>query len=324
MIKLGNRVCVFGGAGFVGRAVATALSQAGYEVTLLLRRPERYRDLALLKQVKLRTFNDWKAEALVKLFQQHDIIVNLMADQSNPSETLLDRELVAKTQMIKHAAERAGIKRLIQLSQVGANANQAKSDWLRILGEADAIVHNMVAAHTTILRAGLLVGEGDDTTRLYKQQLQTGPLLMVPNADKNVQPLWVKDFARALVGCIKHEQTFEKKYEVVGAERMALIDLAVWVKQLMGLEQAMVLPMCQLNAKFMLLLGGLAPFKTVSAYQQKLLAQDLVSEQDFASHFGFAPTPIETLLATYIVPNRLRYRYDFFRSQAGRDLDELR
>lgn len=324
MIKLGNRVCVFGGAGFVGRAVATALSQAGYDVTLLLRRPERYRDLALIRRVKLKGFQEWKAESLLKLFQQQDIIVNLLADQSNPTECLDDSEMVAKTQMIKHAAERAGIKRLIQLSQIGANANQAKSDWLRILGEADAIVHNMVAAHTTILRAGLLVGEGDDTTRLYKAQLQTMPMMMVPNADKQIQPLWVKDFARALTDCIKNERTFEQKFEVAGHETMTVSDLAHWVKQLLGAEQAMILPMCQMNAKFMLLLGGLAPFKTVTTYQQKLLAQDMVTTQSFAASFGFEPTRLETLLASYIIPSRLRYRYDFFRTQAGRNAEEFR
>ena len=51
---LGNKVSVFGGTGFVGREVVNELSKAGYEVTLLVRRPERYRDFALYANTVVR------------------------------------------------------------------------------------------------------------------------------------------------------------------------------------------------------------------------------------------------------------------------------
>lgn len=317
-MRLGNRVGVFGGAGFVGRSVLSALSQAGFEVNVFVRRPERYRDLMLLSGVKLVRFEDWSTDTLVKTLKQQDIIINLFADRSNPSETLDSSELVAKTQMLKQATERAGVARFIHLSQIGANASQAKSDWLRVLGEVDAIIHNMAHPSTTILRTGLLIGDGDCTTSLYKQQLSRLSLMMVANADRQVQPLWVNDFAQALVSTIRQPESFNKKIEVAGEEALSIENLAHWVKQLMGLEQAVIMPMCQMNTRFMLLLGPLAPFKVTNQTQQYLLQHDLTTEQSFTELFGFAPHSLESVLSTYIVPSTQRYRLDFFRSQAGR------
>ncbi len=324
MIKLGNKVCVLGGAGFVGRAVVPALAAAGYQVTVAVRRPERYRELGLVPQVKLVRLDGFKSENFMALFQGQDCVVNLLADQTNITETVDDEAFVVTTQAIKQAAERIGLARLIQLSQIGANATQAKSTWLRVLGEADGIVHNMASTITTILRAGLLIGDGDHTTSLYKKHLTHLPIAMIPHAGTQVQPLWIKDFARAVVQSIKQSSCFNAKLEVAGEERMTVEDLAHWVKDFLGLDKATILPMCQLNAKFMLMLGLLAPFKTVTQYQQKQLAQDLITQQDFSTQFGFEPTSMEMLLASYVVASDVRRRYDFFRTQAGRKSQEFK
>ncbi|WP_029933639.1 NAD(P)H-binding protein [Thiomicrospira pelophila] len=324
MMKLGKKVCVLGGSGFVGRAAISALTEAGYQVTVAVRRVERYRELALIPGVHLVALKNITTDTLVALFKSHDTVINLYADQSNRTESVEEANFVSVTQTIKRAAEQLGVARLIQLSQIGANASQAKSDWLRVLGEADGIIHNMASSKTTILRAGLLIGEGDNSTQLYKAQLARFPVMMVPNADKQIQPLWVKDFARALVVSIKNPACFNAKVEVAGEERMTVMDLAEWVKGFMGLESTKLLPMCQANAKFMLWLGWLAPFKTVNTYQQKQLAVDLVSQQDFSTQFGFEPTSIERILSSYVVPHKIRQRYEFFRGHAGRKSSEFK
>lgn len=322
MMKLGNKVCVLGGAGFIGRAALLTLTEAGYEVSVAVRRIERYRELALIPKVRLVSLDKMTTDALAELFKAHDTVINLLADQSNLSETVEEADFVKVTQAIKKAAEQVGLARLIQLSQIGANATQAKSNWLRVLGEADSIIHNMAVSKTTVLRAGLLIGEGDNTTCLYKAQLERSSFMMLPNAETQVQPLWVKDFARALVVAIKSPSCFNAKVELAGEESMTLIDLAKWVASFMGVESAKLVPMCQANAKFMLMLGWLAPFKTVDAYQQKQLAVDMVTQQDFSSQFGFEPASIESILSSYIVPHKIRQRYEFFREHAGRNSSE--
>ena len=44
---------------------------------------------------------------------------------------------------------------------------------------------------------------------------------------------------------------------------------------------------------------------------------------DFADCFGFEPASVEVALAAFVTPHDLRHRYNFFRKEAGRPLEEL-
>ncbi|MGC9387162.1 MAG: NAD(P)H-binding protein [Hydrogenovibrio sp.] len=322
--KSGGKVVVLGGTGFVGRAVVNALSKSGYEVSVFVRRPERYRDYLLFPNTRLVQLTSLlETERLKTLLKGADAVVNLVADVTAPTESVADDALVQVTQQIKKAIESAGVKRVVALSHIGADASNARQAWLYHLGEADAIMHTIASANVTILRAGLLLGDGDEVSSRFKAQLERMPVLPVANADRAVQPLSVKDFARALVMCLSDATTHGQKIEMVGEERMTLKDLAGSVRDLMMKDDAIILPMCSLNARFMVALGALAPFRSVSAVQMKLLQADLVSDADFASRFGFMPSSVEHTLANYIAPGTLRERYHFFRREAGRDADEL-
>lgn len=323
MTKFGKQVCVLGGAGYVGQAVITELTKAGYQVKLALRFPQRRRELSLIPGVELVEIPVLNEESLKQLFNGVTFVVNLLTDQSVPSETVPEAGLVKITHSIKRIAETSGVQRLIHLSQIGASSLQAKSSWLRVLGETEGIIHNMNSTVPTILRAGLLVGEKDTTTSLYKKQLDICPLLMVANGKAQVKPLSVKDFAKALVKTLENSAFFKQRVDLVGDEVISIKDLARFVQQIYD-KKALVMSMCQLNAKFMMKLGFLAPIKTVNAYQQKQLTQDLLSSQDFTSTFGFAPESLESLMSEYIYPNNVRDRYGYFREAAGRKAEELK
>ncbi|UQB42457.1 NAD(P)H-binding protein [Thiomicrospira microaerophila] len=320
-----TRVCVLGATGFVGEQVVRQLSLQNYSVRMAVKRPERFRQFNLLPDVQLFTVESEYNEAFFKnCFKDVDVVINLFADQTCRTESVADDQLVNLAQMIKQVAEQGKVKRVIQLSQIGANASQAANSWLKQLGEADAITHNMASISTTIFRPGLLIGQGDCTTSLYAKQLSSLGFAFMPNASIEVQPLWVKDFAKALVLSINDRRFHNAKLEVVGDERMTIKDLAEWVKTLMDMDKAMVMPMCQLNAKFMLLLGPLAPFKSVTPYQQKILALDLVSAQSFSEQFGFEPASLEFTLASYVANQPIKQRLDYFRQLAGRNQGDFR
>lgn len=322
-MMLGNRVTVFGGTGFIGREVVNALSKAGYEITVCARRPQRYRDFALFaktKVVELASYDD--AEALDRVLQGADIVVNLTADRLNGTEMVALNDLVHVNQKIKAAMEHAGVKRVVSLSQIGASLNQESNEYLRQLGEVDALMHTTASAQATILRTSLLIGEKDDTTQRFVNQLQRMDLLMVANADTVVQPIWVRDFAQALVSTIRNESTFGEKIEVAGEERLTLKELGELVAELMQ-KEAVVFPMCTLNARIMAFFGAFAPIASVSSTQLQMLKEDMVSDADFSSQFGFVPGSLEWVMSNYAAPHHIRERYNFFRKEAKRNPDEL-
>ncbi|MBF6058181.1 MULTISPECIES: NAD(P)H-binding protein [Thiomicrorhabdus] len=317
---LGNKVSVFGGTGFVGRAVVAALSNAGYQIDLVVRRPERFREFALYPNTKVRTLSSFDdSEALKAILNGSDIVINLLADRSKTTEMIEADDLVEVNRKLKSAMESAGVKRVVSLSQLGASTKQDSHAWLGTLGEADSLMHGTASAAVTILRSSLIIGEGDESTAYFVKQLKRMSLLMVANASTSVQPIWVKDLAGALVSVIRNEETFGKKLEVAGEERMSMKDLGDLVAEIMD-EDAVVLPMCSLNARIMSTLGGLAPIISVSKAQVLTLGADQVSDADFSKLFGFTPSNLDWAISTYAAPQHVRERYNSYRKTANRDL----
>lgn len=320
---LGNKVTVFGGTGFVGKAVVNELSKAGYEIKVVVRRSERFREFLLYPNTTLHTLESYEnAEQLNAAVSGADIVVNLTTDRSTGTEMVEQNKLASITQKMKSAIESAGVKRVLSLSQIGANNDAPNSDWFGLLGEVDNLMHNIANAAVTIFKPSLLIGAEDDTTARFIKQLNRIDLLMVANSGTVVQPLWVKDFAQAMVSTIKEEATFGHKLEMAGEERLTLKELGELVAELMQ-KDAIVFPMCKLNAKIMAALGGFAPVASVSKSQLLMLPHDMISESDFSSQFGFAPSSLEWVISTYATPHDIRERYNFYRKEAGRDAKEL-
>lgn len=320
----GKRVVVLAGAGFVGRAVVNELSKQGYQVRVSVRRPERFRDYALFPNTKVFAIKDFQDEAVLKnAFEDADIVVNLLSDLTAGIEAVPTKDLVVANQKVKKAIELSSVQRVISLSQIGADATKAESSRFQQLGESDAITLAIANTKNTVLRTSLLLGEGDKVTTQFRSQLDLMTLLPVVNASTMVQPLAVGEFARALLAVINDEQTFGKKVEVAGEERLSVRQLAELVAELLGKESAFVFPMCRMNAKFMLKLGMLAPIKSVSEVLLDSLTIDQVTDVDFSTTFGFTPRSLEQVLSAYLLPTKVRDRYHFLRQEAGRSADDL-
>lgn len=320
---LGKKVVVIGGVGFVGRAVVNELSKQGYETTVCVRRLERYRDIALYPNTRLAHLPDMSVAALSKVMAGQDILINLTADMSAGPETLELDKLVLATQRIKQVSDQQGTKRIIQFTQIGADANQVSNHFFSVLGDVNSVMANAVTKATT-LRAGLLIGEKDAITSAFSAQLsRSAVILPVANSERTVQPLSVKDFAKALVLVIKDTGLAGKKLDVVGEERLTIKELAQLVAEIKGADDAIVFGMCGLNAKIMAKLGGLAPIVSVNQQQLWNVSCDLISDSDFSSQFGFEPKSLVATMAPYVAPHTLRTRYNEHRQDAGRDAHEL-
>lgn len=320
---LGKNVVVFGGTGFVGRSVVNELSKQGYHTRLVVRRAERHRDFMLFPNASLVEQKELDAEILNDILKDTDLVVNLYADTTAKTENVTLDELVERAQKIKQAVEHAKITRLMILSQLGADNSQETNKYSCALAKADAIQLSTVNANVTIAKPGMLIGEGDETTSIFRTQLSIIGVLPVPNSSTVVQPLAVQDFALAFVNAIEDETAFAKKLNFVGEETLKLKELAQLIVEMRGAKPGWVIPMCGLGGRFMAYLGRLAPVKSVSATLVNTLKLDLISNDGFATLYGFEPTSLEQVLAKYIVEPGMRSRYNFYRKEAGRDEIDL-
>jgi len=317
-----KKVVVLGATGQVGRAVVNALSKQGMAIDLLVRRPERHRAFNLYHGLRVRPIQDWHdVEGLTQAFEQADVVINLLADLTAGAENIDQADLVASTQKIKKAIETARVAQVLALSQMGADASNARDPWLYQLGEADAITLTISHAAVSVVRAGLLLGPDDQLSSRFAAQLKRMPVLPVHQPGLVVQPLAVSDFAKALLQVLAATKGQPQKWVVAGDHQLTLKDLAQTVADIMEKPNAMILPMCRFNARLMAALGELAPVQSVSAFQLKTLRSDKVTDVTFSEQFGYAPMSVEQTLAQYLASENVRVRYQSYRQEAGRSFE---
>lgn len=327
---LGNKVTVFGGSGVVGESVINELSKSGFEITVVVRRPERFREMLMFPNAKLHTLDSYEnSDQLIAAVQDSDTVINLTVDRSTGLEMIEQSALSTVAQKIKSACETAAVKRVLSLSQIGANNNEPNSEWFGVLGEVDNLMHNIAKTESTIFNVSLLIGEGDQTTQKYINQMKridSWPMrievLPVAKAKTVVQPLWIRDFAKAMVASIRNTETFGAKLEVAGEERLTVKELAMLTTELMQREP-FIFSMCNFNAKVMAFLNHFAPIASVDKSQLYMLTKDLTTDVDFSSTFGFVPNSLEKTIAPYAAPGHVRQRLNHFRKEAGRNANEL-
>lgn len=284
----------------------------------------------MFPNAKLHTLDSYEAsEQLNASVQEADIVVNLTVDRSTGLEMIGQDDLSMVAQKIKSACESANVKRVLSLSQIGSNNNEPNTEWFGVLGEVDNFMHNVAKAESTIFNASLLIGEGDQTTQKYINQMKRidhwpvrVEVLPVAKSSTAVQPLWIRDFAKAMVGSIRNSATFGVKLEVAGEERLTVKELAMLTTELMQREP-FIFGMCNFNAKIMAFLNHFAPVASVDKSQLIMLTKDLTTDTDFSSVFGFVPNSLEKTIAPYAAPGHVRHRLNHFRKEAGRNASEL-
>ncbi len=322
-MRLGKKIAVFGGSGFIGREVGYTLAHAGYALTFYVRRPERYRELALLPDARVRAWQPGDKASTQAAVEGHHVLLNLLVDQSDMLEAVVPEWFAEVGPQLQQAASKAGIQRVLHLSYMDADGN-AGDGWAKRLAALESAMHGVASAQTTTLRTSLIIGTGDDTSSRYRDQLRRMPFVPVYGAEYRMQPLWVRDLARAVVATVRNRDSFGKKWVAVGDDTLTLKELAQEVAEIMGVENAVVFSPCRLNARLLSGLGPLSPIKSLHPAQLVTLHGDRVADHaDFEAQFGFKPADMEVALSTYVTPHDIRHRYSFFRKEAGRDLEEL-
>ncbi len=134
-----------------------------------------------------------------------------------------DATMVKGAATVAEAAAKAGVRRLIHVSALGADANHSSdSTRCKALGE-DATLRAFPKA--TIVRPGLLVG-AEDTFFNRFSALPAVPL--ISGGKTRFQPVYVGDVADAISAIAADDQTAGRVYDIVGPgvySFRALIDL---------------------------------------------------------------------------------------------------
>ena len=217
------RVLVTGGTGVIGAATVTELHRRGHQVRLLSRgaaeaTPEWSgpveafpADIGDAPQVR------GTAEGCGAVIHISGII-----DES-PPELTFERINVEGTRNIVDEARRAAVRRFVFVSSLGVE--RGDSAYHRSKLRAEEIVRSFPGSWT-IVRAGAVVGPGDETVSVLLRMVRTLPAVpVIGRGGQRFQPAWHEDIACALVECVERNDVGGAVLNVAGDEVITVRDV---------------------------------------------------------------------------------------------------
>ncbi len=190
------KIIILGGTGFIGRHICEKLIRAGHQVTVPTRKIENAREIQTLPLLQPERCNVHDPAQLAQVVAGHEVLINLVAILHG-SEAEFERVHVALPKSIVSACKAGGVKRIVQMSSLGA-ALDAPSHYLRSKGRGEEVFARS-GLDVTILRPSVVFGEGDKLLNVFAQLQQSFPFVPLAASDAQFQPVWVEDVAQAVV-----------------------------------------------------------------------------------------------------------------------------
>lgn len=310
-----RKVCVLGGAGFIGCHIVHRLDAAGYQVKVLTRRRESAKHLILLPNVQVVECDVMDDAALLKHMADAEAVVNLLGilhESRKATFTALHAEFPRR---VVEACREFGISRLLHISALNADVH-GPSRYLRSKGEGESAVRHS-NLHWTIFRPSVVFGRGDSFLSLFAKLSRFMPVLFLAKPDARFQLIWVEDLAQAVASSINEPRTIAQSYDICGPKVYTLQQLVEYAGQCAGAKPKVIGLGARLSywqARVMELL----PIKLMTRDNLLSMNVDSVCNCDFPQVFNLEPRPLEAVAPKYLSRNTPRADYLRFRSGAGR------
>jgi uncharacterized protein YbjT (DUF2867 family) len=294
-------VCVLGGTGFVGTELVTRLARDGHWIRVPTRTSADNDPLRVLETVQLITADVHDPRTLARLFSGVDAVINLIGILNEHGRTTFKAVHVALAEKVVAAARTAGVKRLLHMSSLAADARAAPSRYLRSKGEAEARVRASAPALAwSIFRPSVIFGPGDSLTNRFAGLLRLSRgFLPLARAEARFAPISVEDVAEAFRKALTDKTTIGQTYELCGPEVLTLEQIVRITAAVAGLRCSIIrLPdwVAWAQAAVMNLLPG----KPFSLDNYRSLTVDSVCSEDGCARLGIQPQPMLALLPTYL------------------------
>lgn len=316
-----HHICILGGSGFVGHHLAARLTEDGHDLRILTRRRESHRDLLVLPTLEIMECNVHDQEALNQAIAGCDVVINLVGilnEKGHNGEGFRHAHVELAKKVIT-ACRVNGIRRLLHMSALGADAEHGASVYQRTKGEAENLVHASEGIHVTSFRPSIMFGPGDSFFNRFAGLLRMTPLFFpLACPDARFAPAYVGDVVECYARAIDNPETYGKSYSLCGPHVYTFKQLVEYTARLIGLRRWIIpLPdgLSRLQANVM----EYVPGKPFSRDNYLSMQHDNVCQGEFPAEFGIIPRSIESEVPRYLAGKHERARYGDFRHIARRN-----
>ena len=215
------KVIVFGGAGFIGSAIAAELRSHGHQVLTAGRNG---------CDVTVDFAYDQSSEAYAAIVREADIVVNAAGILIERGGNTFDAVYVKAPTALLAACAAERVARVVHISGLGLTSKSCghiAGKYTAAKLACERAVHACPVDYA-IVRPGLVVGQGSPAIRLL-QWLAQLPIIALPGWFKDggfhpgasqVAPMQVQDVAEAVTRICEHPKALRRTIELAGPEVM--------------------------------------------------------------------------------------------------------
>ena len=290
-------VTVFGGTGFLGRRIVRHLRLHGFCVRVASRHPDRGHALGP---------DDAQLRAVKADVRDQRLVADALADAYgavNAVSLYLERGLetfhsvhVESAQRVAAQAQRAGVRRLVHVSGIGADP-RSQSLYIRKRGEGELAVREAFA-EAILIRPAVMFGRDDAFLTTILKLLNRLPLFpMFGNGRMRLQPINVEDVGEAIAKILQREQTGPNMFECGGPSVYSYEELLRVVANAAGIKPILLpVPMAAWGA--LAWISEMLPSPPITRNQVELMQIDSTSMQGIPGleELGISPHSVEEML----------------------------
>jgi NADH dehydrogenase len=238
------KVVVAGGSGFLGRHISRALMDAGHEVTVLSRTPEKVSAVAALAGARAVGGDVTDARSLDGTMDGADAVVGVVQFPNHPVEVprkglTYDRYDRQGTEHLLAAAAKAGVSRYFYVSGAGADKDSDKS-WYRAKGAAEAAVIGSGMTWAA-LRPSWAYGPEDRALNRLAAIARRSPVVpQLGIAPQRIQPVSVDDISLAVRRTFDRDDAWGRVFEIGGPDVMTMKEVMQTMLDVIGKRRVIV------------------------------------------------------------------------------------
>ena len=318
-----KRIAVLGGTGFVGRSLCNRLAEAGYAQRVLTRNREYNRaDLILLPRLDLVQTDVHDPERLRQDLAGCDAVINLIGilnEKGNDGAGFL-RAHVRLAENLIDACEANGIRRVLQMSALNADASNGASHYLRSKGRAEDLLHAAgPELRVTSFRPSVIFGPNDSFFNRFARLLRLTPLCF-PLACHNARfaPVYVLDVVEMMARSLKDPASYDQKYQLCGPKTYTLRELVEYTARVIGARRR-IIPLNDRLSRLQAAVFDFVPGKPFSTDNYLSAQTDSICETNDLARYALSPTALESVVPGYLKRRSYRSAYARFRRRSRRD-----
>lgn len=214
---MGRTALVTGATGYIGGRLVPRLLDAGFDVRVLVRNPNKLHDVPWAPRVQVCQGDLEETETFGTAFDGVDVAYYLVHSMgSGGGKSFEDSERISATN-VATAARAAGVKRIVYLGGLHPDGTPL-SPHLRSRREVGRILLGS-GVPTVVLQAGVIIGSGSTSFEMIRHLSDVLPYMPAPKWVRNfIQPIAVRDVLHYLLHAADLPPEVNRTFDIGGPD----------------------------------------------------------------------------------------------------------